>query len=192
VLRTQVREAVRGQILDAAEELIAARGLHGAPLAQIAKRAGVAVGTLYNYFTDRDAMVRALFETRRSTLRPLLHAAAAAAEHLPFEMRLRQFLRDVLQAFELHRRFIRVFIEAEHLRVTPNTAPSDLQNLLATIIEAGVSERVIYADTAARLPVMIVGSIKAVVLRHVVDGTSFELEDEAIVSVFLDGARRRR
>src|SRR5678815_1807406 len=73
-LRSQLREAVRATILDAAEELIAAKGLHGAGLAQIAKRAGVAVGTLYNYFDDRDALVRALFETRRAAVRPKLHA----------------------------------------------------------------------------------------------------------------------
>jgi AcrR family transcriptional regulator len=183
---------VRAQILDAAEELIAARGLHGAPLAQIAKRAGVAVGTLYNYFTDRDALIRALFETRRSTLRPLLRAAATAAENLPFEMRLRQFVREVLQAFESHRRFIRVFIEAEHLRLTPNTAPSDLQNMVATIIEAGVAERVIYGDDVGRLPAMIVGSLKALIMRAVLEGNSFDADADAIVSVFLDGARRRR
>ena len=39
-LRTQLRETVATAILEAAEELIAANGLQGAPLLQIAKRAG--------------------------------------------------------------------------------------------------------------------------------------------------------
>src|SRR4051812_12638687 len=73
-LKSQLRETVRTQILDAAEELIAARGFQSAPLALIARRAGVAVGTLYNYFADRDAMIRALFESRRAVLRPKLVA----------------------------------------------------------------------------------------------------------------------
>src|ERR1044071_4154202 len=74
-MRESMRETVRVAILDAAEELIARHGLHSAALLQIAKRAGVAVGTLYNYFTDRDALIRGVVESRRATLRPRLLAA---------------------------------------------------------------------------------------------------------------------
>src|SRR5258706_427856 len=81
-LRSQMRETVRAAILDAAEELIAARGLHVATLAEIARRAGVAVGTLYNYFTDRDDLIRGLFETRRQVIRPALLAVGTNGEGL--------------------------------------------------------------------------------------------------------------
>src|SRR5689334_19567729 len=110
-MRETVRETVRVAILDAAEELIARNGLHAAALVQIAKRAGVAVGTLYNYFTDRDALIRGLFESRRATLRPRLLAASSAGSELAFEPRLRRFVRDVLAAFEAHRSFLKVAIE---------------------------------------------------------------------------------
>ncbi|HEU4611836.1 MAG TPA: helix-turn-helix domain-containing protein, partial [Kofleriaceae bacterium] len=99
-LRNQLRESVSVAILEAAEDLIAAKGLQGAPLAQIAKRAGVAVGTLYNYFEDRDALIRALFDMRRSTLHPQLRAAVARAPELPFEDRLRAFVRDVFAVLD--------------------------------------------------------------------------------------------
>lgn len=191
-LKTQLREAVRGQILDAAEELIAARGLHGAGLATIARNAGVAVGTLYNYFEDRDAMIRALFETRRAVLRPKLLAAAANGQSLKFEPRLRQFVRDVLATCDEHRQFLRVAIEAEHLKLTsPPTTPSDLTAAIDTIVQAGVAERAIDPKRATVLVTVISGALRGVAHRRAIEGSDFEADADAIVSIFLDGVRRR-
>ena len=190
-LKSQLRETVRAQILDAAEELIAARGLHGAALAQIAKRAGVAVGTLYNYFADRDAMIRALFDSRRAMLRPKLQAAAANAKGLPFEPGLRQFTRDLLAAFEEHRRFVKVATETEHVKIQPTTTASDLVTAIDTIVAAGVAERVLDASKADLLKLIIVGAIKGVVMRRTIEGSGFIDDADAIVSIILDGARRR-
>lgn len=189
-LKSQLRETVRAQILDAAEELIAARGLHGAALAQIAKRAGVAVGTLYNYFADRDAMIRALFESRRALLRPKLLAAATAGEGLLFEQRLRKFVRDLLMAFEEHRRFVKVATETEHMKIQPTTTASDLVTALETIVDAGVAERVLDPKKAPILKLVILGAIKGVVMRRTIEGAGFVDDADTIVSIILDGARR--
>lgn len=190
-LKTQMREAVRAEILDAAEELIATRGLHGAALAQIARRAGVAVGTLYNYFADRDAMIRALFDSRRAVLRPKLAAAVENASHLPFEKRLRQYMRDVFAAFDEHRRFVKVAIETEHLRLSPSSAPSDWLAQIETIVAAGVAEKVIEPKRASLVALMVQGALKNVLLRRVTEGVDFVNEADLIVDIMLDGARRR-
>ena len=52
----------RSDIVQAAQELFAERGFHATPIAQIAKRAGVAAGTIYRYFEAKDALVTALHE----------------------------------------------------------------------------------------------------------------------------------
>src|SRR5262249_52018830 len=104
------------------------------------RRAGVAVGTLYNYFTDRDALIRALFESRRATLRPQLRAAIDAGRDLAFEPRLRGFVHDVLAVFESHRSFLKVAIENEHLRPAGSTTPQDLLAGARDIVDAGVRE----------------------------------------------------
>ena len=55
----------RGQIVDAAGALFAERG-PDVPMEEVARRAGVGVGTLYRRFPDRDALVRAVaFENFR-------------------------------------------------------------------------------------------------------------------------------
>jgi AcrR family transcriptional regulator len=188
-LRSQLREGVSTAILEAAEELIAAKGLQGAPLAQIAKKAGVAVGTLYNYFEDRDAMIRALFDMRRATLRPELRAAISKHVELPFEQRLRAFLSDVFQVFEAHRKFIKVMIETEHVKVTP--PQNDLSVAIGELVKAGVKEKVIASRHADVLPLVIAGSIKTLVLRRIGEGAKLEAADaDALVAIFLDGTRR--
>ena len=67
-LRQRLRAETRAAILAAAEEVFAARGLRGARMEAIASRAGVAVGTLYNHFQDREALLSALIQSRRQAL----------------------------------------------------------------------------------------------------------------------------
>src|SRR5579883_256025 len=109
-LKARLRAAASGVILDAVEEVALERGIDNASIAAIADRAGVAVGTLYNYFPDRDAMITALFACRRGELAPRIIAAAADAEALPFEDRLRAYTRGVAAVFEARRKFMRVAI----------------------------------------------------------------------------------
>ena len=189
-LRFQQREAARAAILDAAEDLIAEKGLHGAALVEIAKRAGVAVGTLYNYFADRDDLVRALFDSRRAIVRPLVLAAIASARDLPFELRMRRLVRDTLAAYERFRQFLKVAFEAEHLRPPGNTSADDLEAAIADAIADGVVQGEIAAGPSAELVAFaVLGTMKKLILRRVNDGRPFADSADDIVTLVLDGAR---
>ncbi len=50
----------RDAILNATLELLASNGFHGFSIKQLAAKAGVATGTVYLYFQDRDALIREL------------------------------------------------------------------------------------------------------------------------------------
>jgi len=191
-MRRTVRATVRLAILDAAEELIARHGLHAAALVQIARRAGVAVGTLYNYFTDRDALIRGLFEARRATFRPRLLAAIKTGAELPFEPRLRGFVREVLAAFESHRSFIKLAIENEHLKPSGSTTPQDLLAGVRDIVAAGVREGAIASGKAELLPLMITGALKAIAVHRIQLGGELAGDADAIVEILLDGVRSAR
>ena len=56
-IRKQLVEARRAQILDAAASVIAAKGFHRATTREIATAAGVAEGTIYNYFEGKDDLL---------------------------------------------------------------------------------------------------------------------------------------
>ena len=53
-------EEKRNAILAAAAELIAEQGI-GSPVAKIAKQAGVAEGTIFTYFADKNVLLNALY-----------------------------------------------------------------------------------------------------------------------------------
>src|SRR5262249_27272586 len=58
----------RDAILGAALELFAERGFHGTTVPEVARRAGVAAGTVYLYFASKEALVNALFQEWKSKL----------------------------------------------------------------------------------------------------------------------------
>jgi AcrR family transcriptional regulator len=83
----------RERILDAAAEVFAERGLH-VTLDDIARHAGVGVGTVYRRFADKDALIDALFDERLAQFSQL--AEEALANPSPFAG-LELFLSSALE-----------------------------------------------------------------------------------------------
>ncbi|MBJ6724491.1 TetR/AcrR family transcriptional regulator [Geomonas sp. Red875] len=51
----------RCAIIRATLELVAEHGFHGAPMAAVAERAGVAAGTIYRYFESKDVLIQEIY-----------------------------------------------------------------------------------------------------------------------------------
>ena len=52
----------RQQIVSASHRLFLTQGFHGTTMRQIASESGMALGSLYNHFADKDDLFRAVFE----------------------------------------------------------------------------------------------------------------------------------
>ena len=137
-------------------------------------------------------MIRGLFESRRATLRPRLLAAINAGSELAFEPRLRRFVREVLEAFEAHRSFLKVAIENEHLKPSGSTTPQDLLAGVRDIVAAGVREGVVPADKAELLPLAITATLKSVAVHQIQTGGELPAVADRIVEIMLDGVRSPR
>lgn len=61
-LQEQFVVARRNQILDAATKVFAVKGFHPTTIKDIARAAGVADGTIYNYFENKTALMLGLFD----------------------------------------------------------------------------------------------------------------------------------
>ena len=81
----------RKVILDAAVQVFAEKGFHHARVSDVAERAGVADGTIYLYFRNKDDLLICIFEDSMDTLLCGLHAALADVDD-PLE-RIRVFAR---------------------------------------------------------------------------------------------------
>src|ERR1700722_5610448 len=87
-LRLTLREATANAILEAAEHVAARGGLSNVSLQAIAEQAGVAVGTIYNYYEDKPALFDALFTRRREELFSAIDAATKQHGREPFARQL--------------------------------------------------------------------------------------------------------
>ncbi len=94
------RAAKRERILDAAERVFAQRGFYTAKVADIAREAGVADGTIYLYFKSKDDLLISLFESRIIRVNQQLAGAVAAAER-PRD-KLTAFIQTYLQMIADH------------------------------------------------------------------------------------------
>src|SRR5438105_2150312 len=110
-LRTRLRATTKGAILEAAEEEFGRAGPADARMEDIAAAAGVAVGSLYKHFADREALARAVFDARRDELIKRLDQSMAASASRPFEERLEAFVTVVLEHFERHRALFSALFE---------------------------------------------------------------------------------
>ncbi|MFL5277582.1 MAG: TetR/AcrR family transcriptional regulator [Myxococcales bacterium] len=81
----------RARILDAAVRVFAERGFFGATVAEIARAAGVADGTIYLYFKNKDDVLLRLFDEKMTEL--LGEAKTAAAQEGPSSARLARLVQ---------------------------------------------------------------------------------------------------
>ena len=110
-LKAQTRQLYRDRIIDSAEQVFVKRGLAGTRMQDVAAEAGLATGTLYNYFANRDALLSSLLERRLDQLVAEVRAADAAVKSALPRERLMAVVRASFQHFEAHRA---LFIQERH------------------------------------------------------------------------------
>lgn len=66
-IQAQLIEARCNQILDAATQVFAAKGFHRATIRDVAKAAGIADGTIYNYFDNKTGLILGILDRLNET-----------------------------------------------------------------------------------------------------------------------------
>lgn len=82
-------------ILTATIELVAERGFHGSPVGEIARRAGVAAGTIYCHFSGKDDLIRRAYEEVEGECLATLRSGYP--EGAPLGERYRHLCRSILR-----------------------------------------------------------------------------------------------
>lgn len=110
--RALVEQFRRETILAAARHVIARQGRGGASMQAIADEAGVAKGTLYLYFRDRDDLLQhtggLVFDELLARLTTVLGQARPLSESL------RALVRTNLEFFDENQEFLRVYMALRH------------------------------------------------------------------------------
>jgi AcrR family transcriptional regulator len=101
-LPTQARaRATVDVILRACAQVLAAEGYARTSTNRVAAVAGVSVGSIYQYFPNKDALVLAVAEEHSRTLIELLVATAEAYRDRPIAEGARHFVRGMIAAHAL-------------------------------------------------------------------------------------------
>ncbi|MGC3998449.1 MAG: TetR/AcrR family transcriptional regulator [Anaeromyxobacter sp.] len=191
-LRDRLREETYRAILGSAEEIFGEEGM-GARMERIAARAGVAVGTLYNHFEDRDALVRALSCSRREALMARLDAALAASAGQPIEARLRALLGALAEHGQAHGRYLTALVQSGEgpARLHPSGSLHDeLVRRVQAVLEEGLASGQLTPGDAALRAAALVGMARAVLVRAVQGAGGWEALPGAVVDLFLHGVAR--
>ena len=132
----------RSAILRATEQVLAADGYARASTNRIADVAGVSVGSLYQYFPNKDALVSAVAEEHTRAMRDLLVETAMRYREAPFADGVRYFVHGMIAAHTidpaLHRALVQQLLQLgfEELRSAQDEARTLVAAWLASRPEA--------------------------------------------------------
>jgi AcrR family transcriptional regulator len=132
-LRSRRREAVAEVFVDAAEEVIGAKGFERATMQDVARAAGCAAGTLYLYFKSKEDLFSAMVSKHVNVLSASHRRAFAEAPDAVSA--LRTTLTTFLAYFNQHRTFFRIFYTAGpggRAHIPSNLRGDALEGYLAT------------------------------------------------------------
>src|SRR2546430_12175443 len=152
----------RTQILAAAAVVFARKGFDRATVTEIARAAGLAEGSIYNYFRSKEEL---LVYTPRQLAQPVL---AALLEQAPMpatveemEALLLRLAGAMVERVRTHRRFLKVFFSAlpylspaardTYMQLLPMYATSALERMLREGVRTGYLRKDLNPVIAARV-----------------------------------------
>ncbi len=179
-------------IQDAAMRVIARKGMAAATMQDIAEEAGVAKGTIYLYFRDRDELVEKTFETAITLLIARLDAAMLSDK--PFREKMRDALGAKIAFFNENREFFRLYLDLrfpegdaqQQRRHRTKCEPQYRHSVAGFVqqIEAAMDAGEIRRVDPQRLALFIVEGTNAIVIDRVVNET--QPPDEADLDFMID------
>jgi TetR/AcrR family fatty acid metabolism transcriptional regulator len=187
----------RDAILRAAIDVFADRGYFNAQVADVARAAGIAAGTVYLYFRSKDDLLVSIFE--KTMKERLAEGHAAVADIADPADRLRRLARLHLARLGRDRNLAVVFqVElrqsTKFMEQFSSTLLRDYLGLMRDAIADGQREGLFRADikatTAAK---MLFGALDEMATNWILSRRRYSLEADAaaVVDLFINGARAR-
>ena len=185
----------RDRILDAATRVFAKRGFFAAQVADVAKRAGVAAGTVYLYFKSKDDILTCLFERTMTAAIAEARTATGVPSH-PLD-RLRRIAHLHLARLGSDRNLAVVFqIElrqsSKFMTRLSTSSLRDYLGLLREVIIDGQAHGHVRADINPTLAAKVIfGALDEMATNWILSERDYTLEDdaEAVMDLLVGGLK---
>ena len=175
--------------------VIGRRGMSNATIQEIADEAGVAKGTIYLYFKDRDELVEKTFESAITELHRRIGEALESDGS--FEQKLRASLAAKMAFFRENREFFRLYhslryAEGKRQKRTCEQYQTQLAKL-AAVVEHAMDRGEIRRMDPKRLALFISEGISAVIIQRVLEEAppAESVDIDLLTGAILDGIRSR-
>jgi AcrR family transcriptional regulator len=182
-LQARSRETVR-VILRAAAQVFAARGYAASTTNHIADRAGVSIGSLYEYFPNKDALLHALLEDHIEEAQAILMAVApdAALNADGLAAVVRRYVAAMVELHARDRALHRVLFEEAPLmpRIRRQLAAVEAE-VTARVHAFLLTRREVTRPDAALAAAIVVQTIEGLTHKVVVHG-----EPDAALEPYID------
>jgi AcrR family transcriptional regulator len=170
-------------ILDAAARVLVREGFARATTNRVAEAAGISVGSLYQYFPSKEAIVVELLRRHRAAMVEVIGAHLARLEEEPTPRHVRALVQAVLDAHginpKLHRVLIEEVLHREARAEVSGFVPSVEAMLRAALEKNRDKLRVKHIDVASFLLVRFVLAIAhAAVVEEPARGRDPRIVDE--------------
>ena len=176
--------------------VLSREGLHDTTMDIVAREAGVAKGTLYTYFRNKEDLVKEAIDT---TIAPMLEELTAILKSkLPPDQKLIQMTSRHLSYFEEHRDFFSIFVhdrsrEQRRLKRYRSCQYQDFVDAVALVIRDGIEKKIFRDLDHRKIAAMLIESnISVIFQRLFLSDQSVPVESDAslITDVFLHGIQR--
>jgi AcrR family transcriptional regulator len=185
-------------VLAAARALYARRGYQGTSMVDIARAAELAVGTLYQLFPSKEAILLGLLEERLDAL--IEHVRRAVAETADVRSRVRQIVETHLAFAEENADVLRLYLSGwigyditvrQRFGERIDAKYEDYLALLADVLERGIEAGLLAPRPPRRLAILLAGMVHAVIRRWLRERSlDLRAEGQGVVDLFLRGATR--
>jgi TetR/AcrR family transcriptional regulator, fatty acid metabolism regulator protein len=181
------------RILDAASKVFAEQGFYQSTVAQVAKEAGVADGTIYLYFKNKDDILVQFYEYKTRQVFERFREAVDAAPTA--EQKLRNLIHVHLESFQKDPHMAIVYQTETHQRgelgrEQIKEMSKMYRDIISEVVELGQQEgtmrRNLYMGLVKRL---INGAVDEVINAWIHTGQDYDLESMAdpLVDLFIRG-----
>lgn len=188
-------------IQDATMRVISRKGMAAATIQEIADEAGVAKGTIYLYFRDREELVEKTFESAMAQLLERIDAAIASNDKV--EEKIRAIMAAKLSFFAANHEFFRLYLSLRMPEGPASTQRRQRQHCqpryrtrtqhFAAVLQEAMERGEIRQLDPYRLALFIMEGSTAIILERLGESSSPEEQADVdfMTSFIMDGVRKR-
>ena len=156
----------RDAILNAALKLLVEKGVHNTPMSEIAKAAGTGMGTIYNYFPNKEELINEIYKGIKEQEETLF---LEVNTDQPIKTRFENYLTVIIEFFIQNPSYFNFLqqLEASPIITEENKAKGRKSvDIVAVLLKSGQEDRIIKNIQIDEILVFIGGAISSYLKRH--------------------------